>query len=68
MSKVGQFQKSMPYKVGQFQPKGDAVGKIGGKKAGPDASQASRLAMLKNRFKGKHGDDEGEETVVENEE
>ena len=67
MSKVGQFQKSMPYKVGQFQPKGDAVGKMGGKKAGPDASQATRLAMLKNRFK-KHGDDEGEETVVENEE
>ena len=65
---MGQFQKSMPYKVGQFQPKGDAVGKMGGKKAGPDASQASRLAMLKNRFKGKQGDDEGEETVVENEE
>jgi hypothetical protein len=41
---------------------------MGGKKAGSDASQASRLAMLKNRFKGKHGDDEGEETVVENEE
>ncbi len=58
MSKVGQFQRAMPFKVGQFQPKGDSIGKIGGKKYGGwEASQASRLAMLKNRFK-KHGEDD----------